>query len=844
MKRLLLVSALTFAAAVGSGAWYSRYQAQFARGQRWQLQRAERAADTLLDKPMRLHGTQVTLEEFRQLIAVETGLDVEIDGAEIARLREQDPLSDYYRHIRRPPPAPPDISVLLPVGTFSIRGGIAYALEPEELACDLRGETLVITSAEAAEASTRTAVYPLPQPTLAATSELEWADLVETTIEPWDWDTVGGRGHLEAVPGALVVVHRPAIQRQVQQLLELLADLELRPDSLAPRSLPPILNTTERRHIVAALDQPAAISVLERPLDEVLATLARQHEVPIVIDSRRLEEAGVLTSTPVTKDLAGISLRSLLRRVLNELELTFIVRSAAIVVSTPEYAEAELPALIYPIRDLADASPNAAPAVGFHPPGSIEELIATTVAPSTWDDVGGPGSMQVFGKNWLIVTQTEEVHERIQSFLAQLRHGLAEGGEPRVLCPWSDTTAVRMIGAALERPLALDLDPVPLSEVCRRLTDQLGFNVTTDSKRITEIGVSVDQPITWHLPAVRLKCQLSWMLRDLSLMWVVRDDALVITTMEDAEGELLTRMYDVRSLTDPELGVPGGRRAVQSLIRRFVSPDSWDEVGGPGSMSDFRGMLIVCQTDEVHDQLGRFLEAIEKPLRPQLGSRNTPSLVPRTDLVRIDPSPTGLWLEQLLDRPVSLDYCGVPLADLLRDVGRSLDLPVVIDRAAVVVDGYDFQEPVSVSCRDRPLAAVLDELFEPRQFAYEIRDDVLFFTFKSRVSRNLMQPRLYAVDVLLPANGDTSWRGLRDRLIASDPAYWNERRSDSGAIQIGGNGWLIVLADWRKHQEVADWLEEQRTGQKPPRALQRVKSAAIQDRFEQIRLEAGLSGAP
>ncbi|MGH7138085.1 MAG: hypothetical protein ACREHD_20225, partial [Pirellulales bacterium] len=53
---------------------------------------------------------------------------------------------------------------------------------------------------------------------------------------------------------------------------------------------------------------------------------------------------------------------------------------------------------------------------------SLIELITTTIAPTTWDDVGGPGSIQQFQGNLsLVISQTQEVHEEVADLLEQLR---------------------------------------------------------------------------------------------------------------------------------------------------------------------------------------------------------------------------------------------------------------------------------------------------------------------------------------------------------------------------------------------------------------------------------------
>lgn len=70
--------------------------------------------------------------------------------------------------------------------------------------------------------------------------------------------------------------------------------------------------------------------------------------------------------------------------------------------------------------------------IGFGPGGlgggsqadfdALIDLITTTIAPTTWDTVGGPGSLSEFETNLtLVVSQTQEVHEQIADLLQQLR---------------------------------------------------------------------------------------------------------------------------------------------------------------------------------------------------------------------------------------------------------------------------------------------------------------------------------------------------------------------------------------------------------------------------------------
>ena len=81
------------------------------------------------------------------------------------------------------------------------------------------------------------------------------------------------------------------------------------------------------------------------------------------------------------------------------------------------------------------ALPNAlgsSQPLGFGPGGlgggsmadfdTLIDLITATIAPTTWDDVGGEGSIQGFPTNLsLVVSQTQDVHQQIADLLEQLR---------------------------------------------------------------------------------------------------------------------------------------------------------------------------------------------------------------------------------------------------------------------------------------------------------------------------------------------------------------------------------------------------------------------------------------
>jgi uncharacterized membrane protein YgcG len=100
------------------------------------------------------------------------------------------------------------------------------------------------------------------------------------------------------------------------------------------------------------LNTKAVMEFIETPLKDAITILKDTHGIPIELDVKKLEEAGVNIDTPVTKNLNGITLRSALRLLLNDLELTYVVRDEVLLITTPEEAESQLITKVYPVGDL------------------------------------------------------------------------------------------------------------------------------------------------------------------------------------------------------------------------------------------------------------------------------------------------------------------------------------------------------------------------------------------------------------------------------------------------------------------------------------------------------------
>ena len=109
---------------------------------------------------------------------------------------------------------------------------------------------------------------------------------------------------------------------------------------------------TAEQRIFQSLDDVTNLEFIETPLADIVEFLKDNHNIPIEIDTKALDDVGLSTDVPVTRNLKGISLRSALRLMLRELDLTYMVRDEVLLITTPEEAETQLVTKVYPVADL------------------------------------------------------------------------------------------------------------------------------------------------------------------------------------------------------------------------------------------------------------------------------------------------------------------------------------------------------------------------------------------------------------------------------------------------------------------------------------------------------------
>ena len=251
------------------------------------------------------------------------------------------------------------------------------------------------------------------------------------------------------------------------------------------------------------LKTPVEVRFNNRPLSEVMETLANLTNVNLFLDPEGMAAEGVTSSEPVTINLTGkpISLKSALALILQPLHLSYVIQNEVLKITSEQMRESQVYQEVYYVADLVIPIPNFSPNQSF----------------------GVPAAMSA-------------------------QHGAYGRGYVPGLAQESPVTPVSYRGSE-----GMPNDSSILGQVMAGGVPMPG-----------QIGGSRG-PVVMGSGGLGGAAQADF-------------DSLI------------------------------------QLITTTISPNSWEEVGGPGAIQDFEGTLslVVSQTQDVHDQIVDLLEQLRK----------------------------------------------------------------------------------------------------------------------------------------------------------------------------------------------------------------------------------------
>ena len=161
--------------------------------------------------------------------------------------------------------------------------------------------------------------------------------------------------------------------------------------------------------IRSVLSDSTSQEFIDTPLEEAIVRLSQSHDIPIMLDNRALEEVGLTTDMPVTISLKNVTLRSFLRLMLREFDLTYVVKSEVLLITTHEAAEQNKVLEMYTFPESLTSKSD-----------EVVKVLTAAVSPESWATVGGASSASAID-NVLIISAPEYVHEGVIEFLQKLQ---------------------------------------------------------------------------------------------------------------------------------------------------------------------------------------------------------------------------------------------------------------------------------------------------------------------------------------------------------------------------------------------------------------------------------------
>ena len=280
------------------------------------------------------------------------------------------------------------------------------------LAWYFEDDILHVTSTEVAEERLTTIPYNIGDLIDVGYDLDTLREVIESAVATDTWDTVGGSGVVSFLGDVIFVRQTDNVQREISGLLA-----ALRKHGRRTFALDPPQHALLRRK----LEENVTVAFRDTPLERAVEQLAEKAQTDIRLDMPALRTTGVRQRQPITLSLTDRKLKTVLQAMLIDLNLTWILRDGVLWLTTFEEAETFCKTAVYDVRDLCrdDAESIA-----------LVDAITSQTQATSWDDVGGPGTVKFPRPGTLVISNTESVLDEVLDLLETYRTAL-RSSKPR-----------------------------------------------------------------------------------------------------------------------------------------------------------------------------------------------------------------------------------------------------------------------------------------------------------------------------------------------------------------------------------------------------------------------------
>jgi|GEM_PF-4632195 len=162
--------------------------------------------------------------------------------------------------------------------------------------------------------------------------------------------------------------------------------------------------------ILEVLRKDVSVAFDGETLIDAIDGIASDLQIPIVFDRNALSEESMdpTSETVSLPPIENISLASALKLMLDELDLTFVVKNEVLAITTKTAASEHLVTRVYR-RDSNWKLTEE----------QITNAIESTVLPDSWENIGGPGAIAIVNGG-LVINNSMKAHTEINQLFAKL----------------------------------------------------------------------------------------------------------------------------------------------------------------------------------------------------------------------------------------------------------------------------------------------------------------------------------------------------------------------------------------------------------------------------------------
>lgn len=341
------------------------------------------------------------------------------------------------------------------------------------------------------------------------------------------------------------------------------------------------------------------------------------------------------------------------------------------------------------------------------------------------------------------------------------------------------------VAARLSDPVArIELDGIALAKAVDLLAAMGNFPVTIDVDALVQRGVSPHEPISVKLEGTTIGKALRAVAAQKGLAVTMENGHVTVTSPAEYREKLQKVRYTVADLTGEDEAAVA---ELAALVRKLVAPESWESVGGRGTIEPEKTVLVVQQTGEVHQQVLIFCEKLRTARHKPIRSHDNPE--------RFALTTERAKARKMLARPVSVNFHEpTPLGRVLGFLSEAAQVDILVDHAALNAAGTSDRVETTLTVAKQQLGTTLDELLRPLGLAYRtVGDNVIQVTTREAEAER-MSLEFYPVGA-----SAASAEGLKTRVA---PSTWSDAGGSAEIYFDQASGCLIVLQSQSAQAEI------------------------------------------